>query len=443
LKQLIGLLPTRGQVSSVRSLFAGWTALNWASLPVTDRRWTAPLAATAVGMGLFIGVAIGPGIGQTVGAAQQIIQLPATADSGGGKGVAATGDAAGPPALQGPVANLPNATASSPASPVPSATPPVVPSAPPAVTTSTETTPATTTPEDTEEPAPPEQPEEELVYKGTVLHLNEPAGSYVLTTGKGQMNAIHAKELPKAGAKLEVPVRELANGTYAEDGKQTPGGSAEKAKFQGTVTYADAATGAYTVSRKGASVLVHADPAAQPPPAPPEVGAQVTVSAKIGAPPADPSTVDAPPQADPPPTTDPLPTPTTPTSSAASAPPSECGTPPEPPEPAAAIVTEVSHAVDIEFLGYSDFAGIVQGVCTDGGELILSADDLRESGTDLTLPLGEDAGIDLSGVEPGDVVNATAVIDQDTGALSLTGISSDEGIKGADDGDLAQGDQAG
>jgi hypothetical protein len=442
LKPLLGLLPTRGQVSSVRSLFADWTVLSWASLPVTDRRWTAPLSATAVGMGLFIGVAMGPGIGATVGAAQQVIEMPATADTGGGEGTG--GGDAGPPALQSPVGNTPAPPASPPPAPTPSTTPPVVAAPPPPATTPAETTPTTTTPDDTEETPPPDDTEEELVFKGTVMHVNESAGSFVLTTAKGQMNAIHAKKLPKPGTKLEVPVRELANGTYAEDGKEKRSGSAKKVKFEGLVTYSDPTSGAYTVSRKGASVLVHADPATEPPPAPPEVGAQVTVSGEIGPPPVEPPppTTETPPVTEPPPTTPEPPPPTTPSAGRA-APTTGCGVAPEAPEAAATIVTGVSFTVDIEFLGYSDFEGIVQGVCADSGELILSADDLRESAADLTLPVEPEAGLDLAVVEPGDVVDASAVIDQETGDLSLTGISSDAGIKGADDADLTQGDQAG
>jgi hypothetical protein len=436
LKFLAGLLPTRGQVASARSLFADWTLLRWAALPVADRRWTAPLSATAVGMGLFIGVAMGPGIGQTVGAAGAVIQLPATTGTGPdqGNGHGATADA-GPPPLASPVANTPAAPPPSSSAGIPSTTPAVAPPVPaPAPTTTPETPTTTTTPDDTSDtPPPPDQ--EPLTFKGTVMHVNDAAESFVLTTGKGQMNAIHAKKLPETGTKLEVPVRELANGTYAEDGKEKRSGSAKKVKFQGLVTYSDTTSGVYTVSRKGASVLVHQDPAAQPPPEAPAIGAQLTVSATIDNPPADDDTAPAPGDPVAPPTT------TTPTTTVAA--PSPCGTPPEPPPAPETILTELSHTVDIEFLGYSEFEGIVQGVCADTGELILSADDLRESGADLTLPLGEDTGIDLAAIEPGDVVDASAVIEEETSALSLTGISSDQRIKGADDPALAQGDQAG
>jgi hypothetical protein len=450
LKALLGLLPTRAQAASLNSLFADWTNLHWASLPVIDRRWTVPLAATAVAMGLFIGVAIGPGIRSTVGAAQQAIQMPATEDAGGAEAGAATADA-GPPVLQAPVENT--TSSASTASSTPTSTEPVLTSPPPAPTTTTTTeappTTTTTTPETTPPPVlPPEEPEE-VVFKGTVMHVNEAAGSYVLTTGKGQMNAIHAKQLPAPGAQLEVPVRELANHTYAEDGKEDAAGSARQIKFQGLVTYSDPARGGYTVSRKGASVFVHPDPATQPSGAPPGVGAQVTVTAKLTEAPDEDDTAGGPPTGEQPPATEPPtagpaqpPATIEPPASGSAKQAADCGTPPDPPEPAATILVEVSHTVDIEFLGYSDFEGIVQGVCDDGS-LLLSADDLRESAADLTMMPGADTGIDFDPIEPGDVVDASAVIDEETGELQLTGISSDAQIRGADDADLAQGDQAG
>ncbi|MGE0067628.1 MAG: hypothetical protein AB7T48_09785, partial [Solirubrobacterales bacterium] len=50
--------------------------LQWAALPVTDRRWAAPMAAVALGFGLFVGVAIGPGASGTLaGGVPQVIAV--------------------------------------------------------------------------------------------------------------------------------------------------------------------------------------------------------------------------------------------------------------------------------------------------------------------------------------------------------------------------------
>ncbi len=52
---------------------------------VTDRRWAAPLSAMALGFGLFLGVAIGPGVsGSVAGAPGQIVavQMPSSGEDG-------------------------------------------------------------------------------------------------------------------------------------------------------------------------------------------------------------------------------------------------------------------------------------------------------------------------------------------------------------------------
>ena len=62
------------------------TLLRWAALPVTDRRWAAPLCAIALGFGLFAGVAIGPSTAGTLATAPyQLIEIPSFGVSGGGE----------------------------------------------------------------------------------------------------------------------------------------------------------------------------------------------------------------------------------------------------------------------------------------------------------------------------------------------------------------------
>ena len=81
-------------------------------------------------------------------------------------------------------------------------------------------------------------------------------------------------------------MRRLANGTFAEDGKPSSEKQLSKVtSFRGGVTYVDAdpAAPAYTVSTRGASLLVHTKP--DPSGAAPElpaIGAYVTVTAQIG-----------------------------------------------------------------------------------------------------------------------------------------------------------------
>lgn len=70
---------------------------------------------------------------------------------------------------------------------------------------------------------------------GTVVRVNPIAQSYTLSTGG--LIAIHADTLPQVGDKLEVPVRRLANSTYAENGSRNQTGTADSVSFSGTVTY--------------------------------------------------------------------------------------------------------------------------------------------------------------------------------------------------------------
>ena len=64
-----------------RSSLVRFASFRWAALPITDRRWTAPMAAAALGFGIFAGVAIGPGTEGTRGADGPImVQVPPTPD---------------------------------------------------------------------------------------------------------------------------------------------------------------------------------------------------------------------------------------------------------------------------------------------------------------------------------------------------------------------------
>src|SRR5262249_52097825 len=80
---------------------------------------------------------------------------------------------------------------------------------------------------------------------------------------------------------------------------------------------------------------------------------------------------------------------------------------------------------------------VVQTKCPgDTPTLILSGDDIREAGRDLA-PLSVPAGIDPNRITPGEAVQV-AVDVADTGALTLKGITSDQGAAGADDASQGQ-----
>ncbi len=86
--------------------------------------------------------------------------------------------------------------------------------------------------------------------------------------------------------------------------------------------------------------------------------------------------------------------------------------------------------------GTTDIEAIVEGVCRSGSrKLVVSADDLRESGQDV--PVAVPSKFQLANVETGDVVKLSATIG-DAGNYTLAGIASDERRQGADDQDLIQ-----
>jgi hypothetical protein len=86
---------------------------------------------------------------------------------------------------------------------------------------------------------------------------------------------------------------------------------------------------------------------------------------------------------------------------------------------------------------HSELAAIVVAICPSTAQLMLSADDTRESGQDLVL--GIPPQIDPSRLSVGESILASADIAPD-GTLSLEGLASDEHRKGADDPKATQGD---
>jgi hypothetical protein len=349
------------------------------SLVVTDRRWAAPLSAMALGFGLFVGVAIGPSAAGTLAGTAQIVEVPAPAEGGADIEAETGGSSGGTGAPLGEEAGGGGGASEAPLEVSPLAAEPVAPAL---------------EPEPAPKPAPPApdvpeaEDEEATELKGVVVAANPAAGSYALAIAGGELVPIHARKLPPAGARLALLARRLANGTFAEAKRPERIGKVAQANFRGVATYVnpDPAAPAYTVSGRGASLLVHVapDPSGVAPQLP-VVGARVTVTAAIG---------------------DRL-------------------------EQRSIEVEEGEPST------YLDLAGIVQAVLPDTAQLVLSADGIDEGETDLTLAVPP--AIKLTAIEPGDSYLATATIGPD-GSLTLAGLASDEHTKGADDPTLALGD---
>jgi hypothetical protein len=359
--------------------------LRWAALPVTNRRWAAPLAAIALGFGLFAGVAIGPGAAGTLATAPyQVIEMPSLlSNSGNGEeeaveaeeepAIAETGEASGgfggeEEASSGFVAEVPleGEETFEPAE-------------------EEQETPSQVAAPKEEEPVASEDQE----LAGTVVHVNAAAGSYTVAETGGVMSAIHAGKTPAAGTQVEVPIRSLANGTLAEAGKRHRTGSKKRATLAGIVTYvgADPAVPAYAVSNRGTSLLVHvaAEPSGTVPPLP-ALGAYATVTAGIDG---------------------------------------------------AGLLWQQQLTSGGAPFTHSDFEGIVAAFEPETKHLLISADDRGESGQNLTFAVP--AGIDASAFAVGGSVLASADIGAD-GSLTLTGLASDEHLKGAEDEAATQGD---
>lgn len=377
---------------------------------VTDRRWAPPLSAMALGFGLFLGVAIGPGVsGSVAGAPGQIVAVP----------IPSSGDDAEPAAAEAGAEEF--AEAEEPYEAEESYEEPYeeefVPeeAGPEAEPEPEENTPPASEPEAEEEET------EAVALKGTVVRANPAADSYTLAAPSGELVSVHAAKLPPAGAKLAVEATPLPNNTFAEESRKKAG-AATGASFAGVVTWvgADPAAPAYTVSGRGSSLLVHADPAN--PAALPALGAYAKVGVAIEPAPA------AAPEATPP--------------AAAPQPPPPCA--PDPalaplPAPATRLVQRQLEVEATDPATYVDLAGVVTALCPASGQVLISADDLRESGADLTLAVP--AKIKTAKLRLGDSLLATAEVGA-AGTLTLAGLASDEGLEGAEDAKSAQGDLA-
>ncbi len=398
--------------------------MGWAALPVLDRRWAAPLSAVALGFGIFAGVAIGPGAAGTLaGGAAQVIEIPMLGGGDEPSEAETTAEATPEPSSNGDGEG--EATEESPfggfsegefGSPTGDGGP-------------------TPPPGSSSEPNEKEQSEKPSLT-GVVVHVNPAAGSYTLAESKGTLDVVHAGKLPRPATKLSVPVRPLANGTFAEAGTRKRTGTQARAKLEGIVTYVDGtpAAPAYTVSKRGVSVLVHVhpDPAGAAPELP-ALGALAQVAIDIE----KPASTSAPTATSEPPslegeaiteTTQP-----------------ECAPDPASPSPPAiepsAVLWQRHLDVDGAPLAYGDFAGIVTAVCPESGQLLVSADDVRESDSDLLFGSLPELEIDLTRLDVGDSILATATIGTEA-QLSLTGLADDEHMKGAGDVEAMQGDLA-
>lgn len=97
------------------------------------------------------------------------------------------------------------------------------------------------------------------MFKGTVVHTNKRAHSFVITHRHGHVKEIHARHLPKVGRKVDVKVRRLRNGTYGARHIKVIGRH-RRVRVHGVVTYVDPLHHKFVVSFRGGSIVVHRRP---------------------------------------------------------------------------------------------------------------------------------------------------------------------------------------
>jgi uncharacterized membrane protein YgcG len=92
--------------------------------------------------------------------------------------------------------------------------------------------------------------------KGTVVHRNHKAHSFVVAGRSGKLRAVHSTRTPAVGRQVSFRARQLSNGTFSTKSFKVRGRS-DRARLVGTVTFVDSASRTFTLSDDGASILVH------------------------------------------------------------------------------------------------------------------------------------------------------------------------------------------
>jgi hypothetical protein len=119
--------------------------------------------------------------------------------------------------------------------------------------------------------------------KGTVVHKNKRAHSFVVAASRGQLSAVHAKRSPRPGSTVRLNARKLRNGTFAAKGIRVTGRK-HRVRVRGVVTYSNLRRGLFTVSSRGVSLLVkkhHRGRAAAADNSMPRVGTKVQVDVTV------------------------------------------------------------------------------------------------------------------------------------------------------------------
>ena len=364
-----------GPALSVRVLSASGCSSGWRSAPVPPGAWPAGRARSSASPPRSSG-ATAPGTAPRAGAAEAVWRPPGGARRPGGERRGPRRSGRAPGAGSGGAAAA--AGAQLPHRPLPR-----VPRPPHG---------ADRLPNqhhETESPPDHKPPPQKQTFSGVVVHVNPAAGSYTVAGERraGRMAAPSTpRRLPQPGAIVKADVRPLFNGTYAEEGPRTQeraGRQRQDHRNRHRPRSPDRLLHRLETRHIGSSSGLHMGRDAAAMPTTPALGSYVEVGvarsrrtdeqqrrSRRG------SSGDA----------------------QACTPDADPGSP-EAIEPLARLWQSSLEVKD--HFDYSDFEGIVMA-CPETGKLVLSADDIREAGSDLTFTAAP--GIDLSKLNLGQSV---------------------------------------
>jgi hypothetical protein len=229
------------------------------------------------------------------------------------------------------------------------------------------------------------------VLKGTVVHHNARARSFVIADAAGHLFAVHAARQPRLGTRLSVSVRRLPNGTYAlRRAHISARGLARSVRCRGVVSWVDPRRGVFALSAPGVSMLVRESRrGARAADAMPSVGEIVTATGTLS------------------------------------------------PRGDLAVSTLQSDGSETSGI---DLEAVVLAVDQTAGTITVSADDQEDGSGSLVVTVPSSLSISLFAV--GEEVELNVAVQPD-GSYLLLGSASDEGVQGADDQGEDQGDQPG
>jgi hypothetical protein len=99
-------------------------------------------------------------------------------------------------------------------------------------------------------------PASAATIRGTVIHKNRSAHKFVVATSSGRLVVVNSRRGARVGRVVRISAAKLRSGSYSARSIRSVG-SRRHARLRGTVTYASRSKRAFTVSTRGASVLVH------------------------------------------------------------------------------------------------------------------------------------------------------------------------------------------